>query len=329
MIQLNIFFILMPLLIMSLLIPAGKSRIFILFFKIMTSLLISYTVLFTLADYLLLNNMGQTLHLADIFFLDDLLFLIRDNSNILLFALSILCCLLPLLLVFMIYLVISKLNKLFQPFRYRILTGQILLLLFLTVSVFKFPESRLWITLDETLNSKKNREKMALEFQEESLSRKQVIMTGMDADRAETVKETPPPPLDKLKKSNVFLFIVESYGRTLSENPANWKTVEPHYMNQYSKLLNKGFHMATETFQSPAIGGHSWLADSTMNTGLWIESQAAYDELVKTDVPVLSDYFKNRGYVTVLAQPGTRESGPEKEFYNFDHTLIRDDFKYR
>lgn len=136
-------------------------------------------------------------------------------------------------------------------------------------------------------------------------------------------------PLDKLNNVNVFVFIVESYGRTFFDNPENWEVAEPQYRIFEKKLFDAGYSIASSSLISPAIGGNSWLADSTFNSGVWVKNQTVYNELIISKVPVLGTFFKDAGYKTIVAQAGMRNSGDEKYFYNFDKTYNFSDFGYK
>jgi hypothetical protein len=46
---------------------------------------------------------------------------------------------------------------------------------------------------------------------------------------------------------------------------------------------------------SPTFGGISWLAHSTLQSGLWIDNQQRYNQLVASNRFTLSDAFKQAG----------------------------------
>ena len=70
---------------------------------------------------------------------------------------------------------------------------------------------------------------------------------------------------------------------------------------------------------SPTFGGISWLAHSTLQSGLWIDNQQRYDELVASDRFTLSDAFKRAGWRTVGDVPSNDRDWPEgTSFYHYD-----------
>ena len=74
----------------------------------------------------------------------------------------------------------------------------------------------------------------------------------------------------------------------------------------------------------PTSGGISWLAHSTLQSGLWVNSQQRYDELLASQRFTLSDAFNKAGWHTVADDPSTTTTGlPATTFYHYDQTYNR------
>ncbi|OHD74914.1 MAG: hypothetical protein A2V99_04235 [Spirochaetes bacterium RBG_16_67_19] len=147
---------------------------------------------------------------------------------------------------------------------------------------------------------------------------------------------SPPPlaapsaaPLSLLQGRDVFLFIVESYGYTLYSEPVHFALAEPFLRRIESRLAAAGFRIASNFLDSPAFGGNSWLADSTLAAGVRIPDQTAYEELLASQVKPMAAWFNEAGYLTVNSMPATTMSWPEGDFYRFQRKFYFRDFGYR
>src|SRR3712207_5206332 len=79
-----------------------------------------------------------------------------------------------------------------------------------------------------------------------------------------------------------------------------------------------GFSSRTAWLTSPTFGGLSWLAHSTLQSGLWIDSQRRYDVLMKSDRLTLSKFFVNAGWRSVGVIPANNRDWPQGAFYQYD-----------
>jgi hypothetical protein len=85
------------------------------------------------------------------------------------------------------------------------------------------------------------------------------------------------------------------------------------------KLRAAGFSSQSGWLTSPTFGGISWLAHSTLQSGLWIDNQQRYNQLVGGDRFTLSDAFKRAGWRTVADVPSNEKDWPEgSSFYHYD-----------
>ena len=124
-------------------------------------------------------------------------------------------------------------------------------------------------------------------------------------------------PLERLEGEDVYLFIVESYGYTLYSESRHFDPIQSELQEFERRLDRAGFTVVSTFLDSPAFGGNSWLADSTLATGVRIDNEAAYELLHQSDVKPIARFFNEIGYRTVVAMPATTYEWPEGEFYGF------------
>jgi hypothetical protein len=147
------------------------------------------------------------------------------------------------------------------------------------------------------------------------------------ADVQEELRRTP-SNLARLDHKNVFLFLVESYGATVFERPFLKERIRPVFDDLETQLGRRGFSIASSELVSPTYGGHSWLAHTTLATGVRIESQFQY-ELISTQHPKpMATFFHEAGYRTVIVQPGTTRESPRGDIFRFDQRYYARQFDY-
>jgi hypothetical protein len=126
--------------------------------------------------------------------------------------------------------------------------------------------------------------------------------------------------LTGLRGKDVIIAFVESYGRVAVQDSAFSPRVNAVLDAGTSRLRSAGFSSQTAFLTSPTFGGISWLAHSTLQSGLWINNQLRYDNLVRSDRFTLSDAFKRAGWRTVDDVPSNTKDWPEgRTFYHYDN----------
>jgi hypothetical protein len=134
----------------------------------------------------------------------------------------------------------------------------------------------------------------------------------------------------RLKDRDVYLFIVESYGHTLFSRKEHFELIEPAFDEAQRSLTREGYTMASHFLSSPITGGRSWLADATLLTGVWVDSQPTYDKVITTDITNIIHVFNDAGYRTIMSAPGTTAASNDwKRFYPFDEYYFAEDFNYQ
>ena len=125
--------------------------------------------------------------------------------------------------------------------------------------------------------------------------------------------------LTGLRGKDVLLVFVESYGRVAIEDSTISPQVNEVLTRGTDSLRAAGFSSRSAYLTSPTFAGISWLAHSTLQSGLWIDSQQRYNQLLQTDRLTLSAAFKRAGWRTVAAAPANTEDWPQgASFYHYD-----------
>ncbi|HET9840462.1 MAG TPA: CDP-alcohol phosphatidyltransferase family protein, partial [Nocardioides sp.] len=142
---------------------------------------------------------------------------------------------------------------------------------------------------------------------------------------------TPGPDLlQGLRGKDVLLVFVESYGRVALDGSWFAPMVDRTVATADQRLASLGFGARSGWLRSPTFGGISWLAHSTLQTGLWIDSQQRYDQVLSGDRFNISQAFGRAGWRTVSDIPsddGAWEQG--RRFYGFDRMYNSRDVGYR
>ena len=134
--------------------------------------------------------------------------------------------------------------------------------------------------------------------------------------------------LTGLRGKDVLLAFVESYGKVAVQGSSFSLQVSAALDKWTEGLQAAGFSSRSAFLTSPTFGGISWLAHSSMQSGLWVDTQGRYDQLVKTDRFTLSVAFKRAGWRTVDAVPANDRAWSEGSFYHFDKVYDRRDLGY-
>jgi hypothetical protein len=136
--------------------------------------------------------------------------------------------------------------------------------------------------------------------------------------------------LTGLRGKDVVLAFVESYGKIAVQGSSFSPQVDALLSNGTKQLQAAGFSARSAFLTSPTFGGISWLAHSTLQSGVWVKSRRRYDQLVTTDRFTLSDAFKRAGWRTVDYVPSNdRAWAPGSSFYHFDKVYDRRNVGYR
>ena len=136
--------------------------------------------------------------------------------------------------------------------------------------------------------------------------------------------------LTGLHGKDVILAFVESYGKGAVQGSSFSPGVNAALEKGTRRLRAAGFSSRSAFLTSSTFGGASWLAHSSMHSGLWVDSQRRYYQLVKTDRFTLSRAFRRAGWWTVDDVPSNNREWPQGfSFYRYDKVYDRRNVGYR
>jgi hypothetical protein len=166
----------------------------------------------------------------------------------------------------------------------------------------------------------------------------QAVRTGLQ-DRAVLARQLAHDPfratradrlLTGLRGKDVLLVFVESYGRVAVQGSSFSPQVDAVLEQGSARLRAAGFSSRSAFLTSPTFGGLSWLAHSTLQSGVRVDGQRRYDQLVQNDRLTLTRAFKRAGWRAVGAMPANHRAWPEgSTFYHYDKIYDRRNLGYR
>nr|WP_275585672.1 CDP-alcohol phosphatidyltransferase family protein [Geodermatophilus sabuli] len=159
---------------------------------------------------------------------------------------------------------------------------------------------------------------------------REVQATLADQQRFEEASRSPDPlaeqpdPLAGLRGKDVLVVFVESYGQVAVQDPDIAPGVTAVLREGTARLARAGLGARSAFLDSPTFGGMSWLAHATLQSGLWIDNQPRYDQLMASDRVTLARAFGDAGWRTVGVNPANDRPWPEgTSFYHFDQLYDR------
>jgi hypothetical protein len=135
--------------------------------------------------------------------------------------------------------------------------------------------------------------------------------------------------LTGLRGKDVLLLFVESYGKVAVQGTSIAPGVDSVLASGDKRLAAAGFSARSAWMTSPTFGGISWLAHSTFQTGLWVNTPQRYEQLLEHQRFTLTQAFDRGGWRTVDDVPSDDKPwAPGKTFYHFDQLYNRKNVGY-
>lgn len=134
---------------------------------------------------------------------------------------------------------------------------------------------------------------------------------------------------DRLARRDVLIVFVESYGRSSFDNPLYSPTHLATLREAERRLAAAGVVMQSGWLTSPVEGGQSWLAHSTLESGLMISNQTRYRALLASRRASLYHLAAASGFRTAAVMPGITMAWPEGPEQGFETILAAADLGYR
>ena len=135
--------------------------------------------------------------------------------------------------------------------------------------------------------------------------------------------------LTVLRGKDVLLVFVESYGQVSVQGSSFSPAIDALLDNGTERLRTAGFSARSAFLNAPGFGGISWLAHSSLQSGVWANSQRRYNQLVGSDRFNLNDAFNRAGWRTINFAPADDRDWPEgSSFYHYDKLYDGRDMGY-
>ncbi len=146
----------------------------------------------------------------------------------------------------------------------------------------------------------------------------------------DTFRNTPANQLlTGLRGKDVLLVFVEAYGQYAVQGSSFSPQVDSVLAKGTKTLQSAGFSARSGFLTSSTYGGISWLAHSTLQSGVWVNNQRRYNQLMNTNRFTLSDAFKEAGWRTVDSVPSNDYYWPQgTSFYHYDKLYDRRNVGY-
>jgi phosphatidylglycerophosphate synthase len=132
-----------------------------------------------------------------------------------------------------------------------------------------------------------------------------------------------------LRGKDVVIAFVESYGQVAVQRTSFSRDVDAVLRRSAASLARAGWSTRSAWLTSPSFGGVSWLVHSTLQSGLWVDTDQLYADLVGSHRFTLSDAFNKAGWRTVSDAPADeRRWLPGTSFYHFAKVYNRHNVGY-
>ena len=135
--------------------------------------------------------------------------------------------------------------------------------------------------------------------------------------------------LGALGNRDVLLVFMESYGRVTYDRPGIAREVTPAREQLEEAARRTGRSVVSAFVTSPTFGGNSWLAHSSLMSGVDVTDPDRYALLLTQKRLTLASFFEQHGYRAVADMPGIRQGWPEGAFYRFDAMYDAPTLDYR
>jgi hypothetical protein len=143
----------------------------------------------------------------------------------------------------------------------------------------------------------------------------------------------PAPPrsdLAGLKRRDVYLVYLESYGTTVFDTPEFRAGLSESLSHFETSLRSAGYTIASNRLVSPTFGGGSWLAHATLASGVRLDDPVVYALLLDSGRKLLPAYFRDAGWRTVDIAPGIKApSTKATAAWGFDREIFASELDYR
>ncbi|MFT5933972.1 MAG: hypothetical protein ACI83N_000853 [Hydrogenophaga sp.] len=135
--------------------------------------------------------------------------------------------------------------------------------------------------------------------------------------------------LGLLRGSDVNLVFLESYGQVAFGIPEIDQALRQPRAELQAQVRAAGMEVVSGFMTSTTYGGRSELAHVSFLSGLDTSTPWVHDLLLTTDRPLLTTWFRDRGFDVHALYPALSWDWPERSFYRFGSFFDARDLDYR
>lgn len=126
------------------------------------------------------------------------------------------------------------------------------------------------------------------------------------------------PTFAALQGTDVVIIYIESYGRSFIDDHRFSDLAAARMQSVMDEIGGSGLHVRSAWVDSPIRGGRSWLAHSTVASGLRLSNQARFDRLITSERASLHSLFSRAGWSTSVLLPVVKTNWVEGAWYKVD-----------
>jgi hypothetical protein len=154
---------------------------------------------------------------------------------------------------------------------------------------------------------------------------------GSDKRYAAALASPAPPSGDLagLKRRDVYLVFIESYGSTVFDTPEFRAALDGPLAQFEAAISAAGYTVASNRLVAPTYGGGSWLAYATLASGVRLDDPVLYSRVLASGRRLLPAYFKAAGWRAIDITPGSKAPTPEAKAWDFDREIYAGELDYR
>ena len=121
---------------------------------------------------------------------------------------------------------------------------------------------------------------------------------------------------------DVIVAFVESYGADVLDDPRYAPLIRGELGNWSARFAEAGLASASARFVSPVQGGQSWLAQTTLLSGQWIDSPLRYSLITNRQEPgMLPRDFARAGHASIAVRPANTLAWPEAGAFGYQRII--------
>ena len=153
--------------------------------------------------------------------------------------------------------------------------------------------------------------------------------SGSEEGGVAVMRDLPVLTQDAASRTDVSLVFIESYGEIAFSRPEIAQGLVGSRAQLAESIARTGRGVVSAYVRSPTFGSGSWLAHSSLLSGVEIRDGDDYARLMMRARPTLGDVFRAQGYRILALMPGLRQAWPEGKFYSFDEIYGATRLDYR